>query len=217
NIMVEIKNKTLANLIKADLQNALTNDTKLEQKKKEYVKRYGKTYQEGELDRIEKQNKLVLKDELEAHDWQEIINLMDQINPLKEQKDQVKKAKLDAKLATGRGKRSYGTDDEGRGWYHFEIIKNGQKYLIGVPKEHSALTNFPFDTEGFHIISGIDHLPIAEKRPYWWFKRVGLNDQITITPYEVRNNDELPENLEKKLEPKGKNGCDTCHKKLGKD
>ncbi|CAI2167593.1 8027_t:CDS:2, partial [Funneliformis geosporum] len=206
--MVEIKNKKLANLIKSDLQDVLTNDNrrlaKLEQK---YVKRYGKPYQEGELDRIEKQNKLVLKDELEAQDWQEIINLMDQINPLKEQKDQVEKTKLDAKLATGRGKRSYGDDDEGRGWYNFTIIKNGQEYLIYVPKEHSALTNFPFDTEGFHIISGIDHLPIAEKRKYWWIKIVGLNDQIIITPYEVENNSK-PENQNKEGE------CDICHKNL---
>jgi len=55
------------------------------------------------LDRIEKQNKLVRKEELETQDWQEIVSLIDQINPLKEKKDRAKEAEIDAKLASQPG------------------------------------------------------------------------------------------------------------------
>ncbi|CAG8811825.1 18570_t:CDS:1, partial [Racocetra persica] len=46
-----------------------------------------------------------------------------------------------------------------------------------------------------------------------------VGDQITITPYEVENENGLTENQKKELdlETKRKGACDTCQKKLGRD
>src|SRR5437764_6019704 len=59
----------------------------------------------------------------------------------------------------------------------------------------------------FYLIEGIDNLPL-EATPYNGYKGmdpyakadkfhkfVGLNDKITVTPYEVENDSEIPEKL----------------------
>ncbi|CAI2184863.1 4239_t:CDS:2 [Funneliformis geosporum] len=103
--------KKLANLIKADLRDALTNDSRT----------------------------VILPGELESADFQEILNLISQIRTLQEQKNQQKSQKVYQKLASqkgliywcGAGKSYYLSSKRGI-HYGFRAQENGFYLTTGI-------------------------------------------------------------------------------------
>src|SRR5436305_13195978 len=89
--------------------------------------------------------------------------------------------------------------------------ENGLNYCLYIAEEHPVLNNFSFQV-GFYLIN--DNKPVeknvgsyeggfacfgGETNPGNWQKYVEVSDKITITPYEVENDSEWLENLEREV------------------
>lgn len=179
-------------------------------------------------------------EELEKEDYNEIVNLINQIDQAKKDKVQAQAKARNEKVASrsdlfywGGGKRwgggYFGFPEwadprwrslEGKSYCGFlkkQSDNPSESWSLEINSNHPYLDNFSFEKEGFYIIKGIENLP-WEPSPYngtayssqdWFYKFVESNDKITITPYEVENNNELSETEKKELEIKD---CDICQK-----
>lgn len=202
----------MANLIKADLQDALTNDsrwkveglqhyfhdyqnwqswiiadTQNEEIKKELEKNRIRNYNKRRDDDDKQSSEMIFPDELEPADYQEILNLISQIRPLKEKKDQQKRREVYQKLNNrkiywdGGGKRKSAIVGKGK-YYSFRAKENGQEYFLEIAANHPILNNFSFDNEGFYWITGTENIPL-EREGNYFSKCVELGDEITLTPF----------------------------------
>ena len=101
--------------------------------------------------------------------------------------------------------------------------ENGLNYCLYIAEEHPVLNSFSFQA-GFYLIN--DNKPVeknvgtyeggfacsgGETNPGNWQKYVEVDNQITITPYEVENDSELSENSIKRA--KSENKCLVCRKR----
>lgn len=141
--------------------------------------------------------------ELEKEDYEEIVNLIKQVNATREkvteQKRQEEGAKIDQKLKSNPKMFFYEYKDELWGvpdevcYFLLGCGEDGKKYSLMVPEKHSAVTNFPNRQELYEqnklfcLIEGAENIPFSQhpklpKSPNRFEKWVKLEDKITITP-----------------------------------
>ncbi|CFW92782.1 protein of unknown function [endosymbiont DhMRE of Dentiscutata heterogama] len=190
---------------------------------------------------FEKELDLICYDQLEPTDWKEIINLIKQRNEEREKNYQAKKKKIEEKVNSQPGLYYYygsGSEDDrsnsiidygdkqGR-YFGLWGSENGRSFYLNINAKHPVLDTFPWGKYGYYLIE-TDKLierndgvvrpwsSGGEDNPSNFRKWVEVGDKITITPYEVKNDNELSENQKKELnlETARKGNCDTCQKKL---
>ena len=89
--------------------------------------------------------------------------------------------------------------------------ENGLNYCLYIAEEHPVLNNFSFQA-GFYLINDNKQIEKnvgtyeggfacsgGETNPANWQKYVEVDNQITITPYEIENDSELSENSIKRV------------------
>src|SRR4051812_38617998 len=89
--------------------------------------------------------------------------------------------------------------------------ENGLNYCLYIAEEHPVLDNFSFQA-GFYLIN--DNKPVeknvgtyeggfacsgGETNPGNWQKYIEVDNQITITPCQFEDNNELLENIEREV------------------
>ncbi|MCE8163329.1 MAG: hypothetical protein I3273_03275 [Candidatus Moeniiplasma glomeromycotorum] len=160
---------------------------------------------------------IILHSELEENNWEEITNLIEKQNQKRRRIWEEKEKNIQTKLNSqanlyyhwGSNVKYKGDigSIEWKGMREYLQLEGGKDDLF-IAENHPILNNFSFEV-GFY---SVDTNKQIESSPHSGRpdKFVEVGDQITITPYQVKNNNELSEKTKSEL--KEIKDCDICQK-----